>query len=61
MTGVDSSTLTISHGDQDDLNVTTQGKSINTTRSFAGQGTLIWGARMLDGNSSSWCGDVNNG
>ena len=30
------------------------GKSINVIRSFPGQGTLVWGARTLDGNSNEW-------
>lgn len=44
----------ISHDDQEDLNVTTAGKSINAIRSFIGEGTLVWGARTLDGNSLDW-------
>lgn len=44
----------ISHADQEDLNVTTQGKSINAIRSFIGEGALVWGARTLDGNSLDW-------
>jgi uncharacterized protein len=44
----------ISHEDQEDLNVTTQGKSINAIRSFIGEGALVWGARTLDGNSLDW-------
>lgn len=44
----------ISHEDQEDLNVPAQGKSINAIRSFAGEGTLVWGARTLDGNSLDW-------
>lgn len=40
---------------QDSLNVdSTSGKSINALRSFAGKGTLVWGARTLDGNSNEW-------
>jgi phage tail sheath protein FI len=30
------------------------GKSINAIRNFTGKGTLIWGARTLDGNSNEW-------
>ncbi len=44
----------ISHDDQEDLNVSTQGKSINAIRSFIGEGALVWGARTLDGNSLDW-------
>ncbi|MEM7256650.1 MAG: phage tail sheath C-terminal domain-containing protein [Pseudomonadota bacterium] len=44
----------ISHEEQEDLNVTPQGKSINAIRTFVGEGTLVWGARTLDGNSLDW-------
>jgi hypothetical protein len=37
------------------LNVdATSGKSIDAIRSFVGRGTLVWGARTLDGNSNEW-------
>lgn len=40
---------------QKDLNVdTVAGKSINAIRKFTGKGTLVWGARTLDGNSKEW-------
>ncbi|SHL27705.1 Cadherin-like [Roseovarius marisflavi] len=51
---VTSPTVTINHEQQEDLNVTTTGKSINAIRSFVGEGTLVWGARTLDGNSLDW-------
>lgn len=44
----------ISHDEQEDLNVTLHGKSINAIRPFIGEGTLVWGARTLDGNSKDW-------
>lgn len=46
--------VAITQGEQEDLNATPQGKSINAIRSFAGQGVLVWGARTLDGNSLDW-------
>lgn len=46
--------LKISNEQQDDLNVTTSGKSINAIRTFAGKGTLIWGGRTLAGNDNEW-------
>jgi len=52
--GVIAPTVAISHEEQEDLNVTAQGKSINAIRSFAGEGVLVWGARTLDGNSLDW-------
>lgn len=47
-------TVNITHDDQEDLNVTPQGKSINAIRSFVGEGIKVWGARTLDGNSQDW-------
>ena len=46
--------VNISHDDQEDLNVTIHGKSINAIRTFIGEGVLVWGARTLDGNSLDW-------
>lgn len=54
LNGVISPSVNITHDDQEDLNVTTQGKSINAIRSFIGEGVLVWGARTLDGNSLDW-------
>ncbi|MCQ4139092.1 phage tail sheath C-terminal domain-containing protein [Chryseobacterium sp. EO14] len=52
---VDSPVIKISNKRQDELNVdSTSGKSINVIRSFTGKGTLVWGARTLDGNSNEW-------
>jgi phage tail sheath protein FI len=46
--------VNITAADQEDLNVTPMGKSINAIRSFKGEGTLVWGARTLNGNSLDW-------
>ncbi|WP_019603450.1 phage tail sheath family protein [Teredinibacter turnerae] len=54
LSSVSAPAVNITHDDQEDLNVTTQGKSINAIRSFIGEGTLVWGARTLDGNSLDW-------
>lgn len=54
LAGVVSPTVSISADQQEDLNVTAQGKSINAIRSFIGEGVLVWGARTLDGNSLDW-------
>lgn len=54
LNSVTSPAVNITHGDQEDLNVTPQGKSINAIRAFIGEGTLVWGARTLDGNSLDW-------
>lgn len=45
----------ITHEEQENLNVDAlSGKSINAIRTFPGIGTLVWGARTLDGNSLDW-------
>jgi hypothetical protein len=44
----------LTQDDQEDLNVTVTGKSVNAIRSFIGEGTVVWGARTLDGNSQDW-------
>ncbi len=54
LSAVVSPAVNITHDEQEDLNVTTQGKSINAIRTFIGEGTLVWGARTLDGNSLDW-------
>jgi phage tail sheath protein FI len=46
--------VNINHEEQENLNVSTTGKSINAIRPFVGEGTLVWGARTLDGNSLDW-------
>ena len=54
LNAVVSPAVNITHDDQEDLNVTIHGKSINAIRAFIGEGVLIWGARTLDGNSLDW-------
>ncbi len=39
---------------QEDMNVTSSGKSINAIRAFSGKGILVWGARTLKGNDNEW-------
>lgn len=51
---VSAPTVSLSHEDQEDLNVTVSGKSINAIRIFPGDGTTVWGARTLNGNSGDW-------
>lgn len=47
--------IKIDDGLQAGLNIhDSGGKSINAIRSFSGRGTLVWGARTLDGNSNEW-------
>jgi phage tail sheath protein FI len=53
--GVVRPTVAISDSKQGLLNVdANSGKSINAIRSFSGKGTVVWGARTLDGNSNEW-------
>ena len=54
LSSVVSTAVNITNEDQEDLNVTVQGKSINAIRPFIGEGVLVWGARTLDGNSLDW-------
>ncbi len=47
--------VNISSQQQELMNVdAVSGKSINIIRTFPGIGTLVWGARTLDGNSQDW-------
>ena len=39
---------------QDNMNIHESGKSINAIRNFTGKGTLVWGARTLNGNDNEW-------
>jgi len=43
--------VAISNAQQQDLNLSPTGISVNALRSFVGEGVLVWGARTLDGNS----------
>lgn len=46
--------VNLTSGEQEDLNVTANGKSVNVIRWFPGEGVRVWGARTLDGNSQDW-------
>ncbi|MEA2880302.1 MAG: uncharacterized protein QOF14_5498 [Hyphomicrobiales bacterium] len=46
--------LSFSNKHQENLNMPVDGKAINAIREFVGRGTLVWGARTLDGNSNDW-------
>lgn len=52
--GVVSPAVSITNEAQENLNVPTNGKAVNVIRSFVGEGTKVWGARTLDGNSLDW-------
>ena len=46
--------LALSEAEQGDFNVPDNGMAIDIIRYFTGQGTLVWGARTLDGNSNDF-------
>ena len=53
--GVVKPVTAISDANQALLNVDADtGKSVNALREFSGKGTVVWGARTLDGNSNEW-------
>jgi Bacteriophage tail sheath protein len=54
LVAVNAPTIYISAAMQDDLNMPIKGLAINAIRDFVGRGTLVWGARTLDGNSNDW-------
>ncbi len=55
VSSVNAPAINISADEQQQLNVDAiSGKSINVIRPFPGIGTLVWGARTLDGNSQDW-------
>lgn len=54
VSSVTSPTVSINAEEQEDLNLPLSGKAINAIRPFVGKGTLVWGARTLDGNSGDW-------
>ena len=52
---VNNPAVNISNEEQQSMNIdATTGKSINVIRPFPGIGTLVWGARTLNGNSQDW-------
>ena len=55
LNSVDAPSVDFNRNMTDNLNVdAVTGKSINAIRSFPGIGTLVFGARTLDGNSEDW-------
>jgi hypothetical protein len=46
--------INITNEAQEELNLPLNGKAVNAIRSFTGKGTIVWGARTLDGNSQDW-------
>ena len=52
LSSVTSPTVKIDNDQQDGLNAPIGGKAVDAIREFVGRGTLVWGARTLDGNSN---------
>jgi Bacteriophage tail sheath protein len=54
LTSVVKPTYKLTGAQQGDLNVPIDGKAIDAIRQFTGRGTVVWGARTLDGNSNDY-------
>ena len=55
ISGIIGPSVKVDDPDQEQLNLDpASGKSVNAIRLFTGRGTLVWGARTLDGNSQDW-------
>jgi len=54
LNAVDKPTYQLDAKAQGDLNVPVDGKAVDAIREFKGRGTVVWGARTLDGNSNDY-------
>lgn len=54
LTSVIEPNVKLNNAQQGQLNVPLNGKAINVIRQFVGRGSVVWGARTLDGNSLDW-------
>ena len=55
LNNVNAPSVLMNDADQESLNIDVNfGKSINVIRNFPGKGTVIWGARTLEGNDNEW-------
>ncbi len=52
--GVQGPEIEVTEEMQGDLNVPLDGKAFDAIREFVGRGTVVWGARTLDGNSNDY-------
>ncbi|PHR35247.1 MAG: hypothetical protein COA38_02865 [Fluviicola sp.] len=52
--GVAGPVILLTNTQQESMNVSNTGHSVNAIRSFTGRGTRVWGARTNDGNSVNW-------
>lgn len=46
--------LQLNNQEQEKLNLPVDGKAVDALRAFPGRGTVVWGARTLDGNSPEY-------
>lgn len=54
LSGVVAPVEKITSEEQEDLNAPLNGMAVNAIRYFVNKGTIVWGSRTLDGNSSDW-------
>lgn len=54
LAGVDRPLVDLNDDQQGGFNVPVNGKAVNILRAFADRGTVVWGARTLDGNSDDY-------
>jgi len=54
LSAVTQPTYKLTDTEQGDLNVPINGRAIDAIREFTGRGSVVWGARTLDGNSNDW-------
>ena len=54
LAAVEKPTLRLDNRQQEDMNVPVNGKAVDALRAFPGRGTVVWGARTLDGNSPDY-------
>ena len=54
LASVVSPTIKLNNEQQGELNKPLNGKAIDVIRQFPGRGSVVWGARTLDGNSNDW-------
>ncbi|HEU4560023.1 MAG TPA: phage tail sheath C-terminal domain-containing protein [Longimicrobium sp.] len=54
LTSVTAPTVLLDNSQQEGLNVPVDGKAVDALREFPGRGTVVWGARTLDGNNNDY-------
>lgn len=54
LAAVEEPSFKLNDAQQSDLNVPVDGKAVNAIRQFVNRGTIVWGARTLDGNSNDY-------